>query len=291
MNIKRKFFLSAKAYLFLAPFLVFFILVVAYPVVFGGYLSFFGQRGARMWYVGGGNYLSVLMDPNFWSGFDIPLFLLLVQVPLMLFISIFIALLYERVKHSQVYRLIFYLPYAIPGIIAGILWSYIFSKSMSPFIPILSLFGIHNVNFLNLSTLIWILLIIILWEWTGYTALIIYSTILSIPREYAEAAKIDGANNTQIAFYIKIPLLMNTLLILFIFNAIGALQVFNEPWMLGALVTLPPNYTPAMYIYNEAFYYGDFTYAIAMGLILAGVIFAISFFFLRTASKQMQIHE
>lgn len=141
-----------------------------------------------------------------------------------------------------------------------------------------------------MTALPWILLTIILWEWTGYTAIILYSSLLSIPKEYAEAAKLDGATESQIAVHIKVPLLRNTLLILFIFNSIGALQVFNEPWMLGTLITLPPNYTPAMYIYNEAFSYGAFTYAIAMGLVLAGVIFAISFFFLRMSAKQLEAH-
>ena len=77
---KGKKFSSIKAYLFLAPFLILFSLVIAYPVILGGYLSLFGQRGARFWYVGLGNYVSTLTDPNFWSGFGIPIFLLLIQV-------------------------------------------------------------------------------------------------------------------------------------------------------------------------------------------------------------------
>ncbi len=281
---------SLKAYLFLAPFLALFLFVTVYPVIFGAYLSLFGQRGARMWWVGLGNYLEVLTDPQFWSGFKIPLFLLFVQVPLMLVIAVAIGLLYERIRHSRVYRLIFYLPYAMPGIIAGLLWSYIFSKSMSPFIPLLGSLGIRNMAFITSSSMPWILLVIILWEWTGYTSLIVYATLVSIPKEYAEQAQLDGANSLQVAFYIKVPLLATTVLLLFIFNSIGALQVFNEPWVLGALITLPPNYTPAMYIYSQAFYYGAFTHAIAMGLILAALIFVISFFFLRRSSAELSAH-
>ena len=71
---------------------------------------------------------------------------------------------------------------------------------------------------------------------------------------------------------------------------IGALQVFNEPRMLGILITLPQNYTPAVYIYNQAFSYGAFNYAIAMGLVLAAVIFVISFFFLRRSTRELNIH-
>lgn len=280
---------SLRAYLFLAPFLALLVLVLAYPVVSGAYLSLFGQRGARTWWVGLGNYISVVTDPKFWGGFGIPAFLLFIQVPFMLALSIFIGLVYEQVRYSRVYRLIFYLPYAMPGIIAGIMWSYIFSKSMSPFIAPLNALGLHNVVFLTHSSIPWILLVIILWEWTGYTSLIMYSTLVSIPSEYAEAAQIDGATFVQIALRIKVPLLRNTVWLLFIFNAIGALQVFNEPFIIGALITLPPNYTPAMYIYNEAFNYGAFTYAIAMSIILAGIIFVISFFFLRRSITELDL--
>ena len=281
---------SVKAYLFLLPFLFFFILVTVSPVVFGGYLSLFGQRGARMWFVGLSNYKSVILDPLFWKSFGLPAFLLLVQIPLMIVIAIFIGLLYEHLRHSALFRLIFYLPYALPGVIAGILWSYMFSRSMSPFIPLLKLLGVAKPEFITYPNLPWIFLVIILWEWTGYTSLIVYSALVSLPKEYAEAAQIDGATRTQVAVHIKVPLLANTVWLLFLFNTIGALQIFNEPRMLGFaanLITLPPNFTPAMYVYSQAFNYGAFTYAIAMGLVLAVVIFVTSFFFLRQSSREL----
>ncbi len=281
---------TIRAYLFLLPFLTFFILVTVYPVIYGGYLSLFGERGARMWFVGLGNFESTFTDPLFWRGFGFPVFLLLVQVTGMIVIAIFIGLLYERIKHSAVYRLIFYLPYAVPGVVAGILWSYIFSQSMSPLIPLWKLLGAAKPDFITLSSVRWVLLIIILWEWTGYTSLIIYSTLVSIPKEYAEAAELDGAGWLKVAYYIKVPLLKNTVFVLIIFNSIGAMQVFNEPRMINILLTLPQNYTPAMYLYNQAFAYGAFTYSIAMGLVLAAVIFVVSFFFMRQSMKELDVH-
>jgi multiple sugar transport system permease protein len=283
-------FQTIKAYLFLSPFLAFFIVVTVYPVLYGGYLSLFGQHGAKMWFVGLSNFKSTFTDPLFWQGFAMPAFLLLVQVPGMIVIAIFIGLLYERIRHSVVYRLIFYLPYAMPGVVAGILWSYIFSQSMSPLVPLWKLFGVAKPMFITLSSVRWILLIIILWEWTGYTSLIVYSTLVSIPKELGEAAQMDGASWFKTSYYIKVPLLRNTVFVLFIFNSIGAMQVFNEPRMLNILLTLPQNYTPAMYLYNQAFAYGSFTYSIAMGLVLAAVIFVISFLFMRQSMKELDVH-
>ena len=173
---------------------------------------------------------------------------------------------------------------------AGILWSYIFSQSMSPLVPLWQLFGAAKPTFITLSSVRWILLIIILWEWTGYTSLIVYSTLVSIPKELGEAAQMDGASWFKTSYYIKVPLLRNTVFVLFIFNSIGAMQVFNEPRMLNILLTLPQIYTPAMYLYNQAFAYGSFTYSIAMGLVLAAVIFVISFLFMRQSMKELDVH-
>jgi multiple sugar transport system permease protein len=68
------------------------------------------------------------------------------------------------------------------------------------------------------------------------------------------------------------------------------MQVFNEPRMINILLTLPANFTPAMYIYNQAFAYGAFTYSIAMCLVLAAVIFIVSFFFMRQSMKELDVH-
>jgi len=288
---KRRMRSTAKAYLFLAPFLIVFIGMVIYPIGLGFKLSLYGQRGARMWYVGFDNYLRIFKDPKFWEAFRVPLYLLTVQVPIMLFLATVIALLYETRKRSgAVYRFIYYLPYTIPGIVAGIVWSYIFSDSMSPFRPLLDLLGYADTKILTRPNVPLILLVIILWEFTGYTAFVVYSSLISIPKEFSEAAQLDGASFWQIAFKIKMPLLKDVLITLFIFNAIGAMQVFNEPWMLGDLVVLPNNYTPAMYIYSSAFSQGRFTYAAAMGMILAGLTCLISVYVLRTATRQILRH-
>lgn len=285
---KRKRTSTLKAYAFLAPFLLFFGFMTVYPIFLGVRLSLFGQRGARMWFVGLENYINIFLDSRFWESFRIPVYLLTVQVPIMLIIAMIIALLYERTqKHGgAIYRFIYYLPYTIPGIVSGIVWSFIFSDSMSPFRPLLDLLGFSG-RILTRQNVPLILLVMILWAFTGYTAFIIYSSLMSIPKEYTEQAQLDGATFWQIALRIKIPILQSVLITLFIFNAIGALQVFNEPWMLRGLVVLPPNYTPAMYIYTSAFQQGRFTYGAAMGIIMACATFLISLYVLRTATKQI----
>jgi len=288
-KVSKRTVATIKAYLFLAPFLLLFSTMVIYPIALGVKLSLYGQRGARMWYVGFQNFATIFQDSRFWESFRIPVFLLLVQVPLMIFIATLIAFSYERLqkKGGAFFRFVYYLPYTIPGIVTGIIWSYIFSDGMSPFRTVIDLLGYSGTKILTRQHLPSILLVIILWAFTGYTAFIIYSSLISIPKEFSEQAQLDGATFWQIAFKIKVPLLKGVFIPLFIFNAIGAIQVFNEPWMLSKLVILPSNYTPAMYIYNSAFAQGRFTYAAAMGLILAFLTFLISLYVLRSAAKQM----
>ena len=288
-KVSKRTVATIKAYLFLAPFLLLFSTMVIYPIALGVKLSLYGQRGARMWYIGFQNFATIFQDSRFWESFRIPLFLLLVQVPLMIFIATLIAFSYERLqkKGGAFFRFVYYLPYTIPGIVTGIIWSYIFSDGMSPFRTVIDLLGYSGTKILTRQHLPSILLVIILWAFTGYTAFIIYSSLISIPKEFSEQAQLDGATFWQVAFKIKVPLLKGVFIPLFIFNAIGAIQVFNEPWMLSKLVILPSNYTPAMYIYNSAFAQGRFTYAAAMGLILAFLTFLISLYVLRSAAKQM----
>ena len=100
-----------------------------------------------MWYVGFDNYFRIFQDKKFWEAFKIPAFLLFVQVPLMLLLATIVSLMFETRKRSgSVFRFIYYLPYCIPGIVAGIVWSYIFSDSMSPLKPLLQFLAIRVKN-------------------------------------------------------------------------------------------------------------------------------------------------
>ena len=205
-KVSKRTVATIKAYLFLAPFLLLFSTMVIYPIALGVKLSLYGQRGARMWYIGFQNFATIFQDSRFWESFRIPLFLLLVQVPLMIFIATLIAFSYERLqkKGGAFFRFVYYLPYTIPGIVTGIIWSYIFSDGMSPFRTVIDLLGYSGTKILTRQHLPSILLVIILWAFTGYTAFIIYSSLISIPKEFSEQAQLDGATFWQVAFKIKV---------------------------------------------------------------------------------------
>lgn len=184
-------------------------------------------------------------------------------------------------KYNSICRLVYYLPYTIPTIIAGLIWGYMYSRTMSPFSKFFEILFGKDIIFLSSEKLFWSMINIINWEWIGYNTVILFTALLSIPPSLYEQAMLDGANRFQSAWYIKLPLLKPILRILFIFSIIGSFQIFNEPYILSSMTSVLPNYTTSFYVYNMAFSYGNFNYAITGSLILGVDTFMFSFYFVK----------
>jgi multiple sugar transport system permease protein len=281
-----------KGLAFVAPFLVVFLLVFIAPVIYSIYLSLFREQliGGNA-FVGFENYLAIFRDPNFWEGFGRVLLFLVVQVPVMLVLALVAALAIDsgRLHGTGFFRIVVFLPYAVPAVVAVLMWGFIYGDN----------FGLTaNVNDLLGSDLIapfsrdWILVSIgniVTWEFVGYNMLIFYSALKTIPGELYEAAEIDGAGPLRVIRSIKLPALRGAIVIASIFSIIGSFQLFNEP---NILRTLAPNiittyFTPNMYAYNLSFagqqYNASATVAIVMGVITAVIAYVVQ---LRGARKE-----
>ncbi|WP_316316750.1 carbohydrate ABC transporter permease, partial [Clavibacter michiganensis] len=127
----------------------------------------------------------------------------IVQVPVMLGLALVFALLLDSplLRGKRFFRLAFFAPYAVPGVIAAIMWGYLYAPDLSPFSFLTS-----NVDLLSASTVLWAVANVVTWVYVGYNMLIIYSSLLAIPTEIYEAAKLDGASQLRIALSIKIPM-------------------------------------------------------------------------------------
>ncbi|MCL4407937.1 MAG: sugar ABC transporter permease, partial [Thermotogae bacterium] len=235
-------------------------------------------------FVGLKNYVQVFNDANFWFSILNMTKFFLIQGSIMIGLALIFALYIDNEKNHfrGLFRMIYYIPFAIPTAISGILWGFMYSKSLSPFQSIFGLVGLHP-NFLSSGSLFWSIINIVTWEWAGYNMIILYSGLQSIPRELYEAAHIDGAKSFDIIKYVKIPLIVPSLILSIVFTVIGTFQIFNEPYVLGSMTFIPPSFTPNLYIYTTAFSYGNFNYAAALAIILALVTFAGSMVFMRFA--------
>ncbi len=270
-------------YLFLVPFFVLFFLFYVAPLFYTGYLSLFIRRGILVQiFVGFQNFSRVFADSQFFTSLGHIGKFFLVQAPVMLGLAIIFALYVDRRSNPlrTTFRLVYYLPFTVSSVVAGLMWGFMFSKNLSPFTAVLGPLGIQP-DFLAPNHLLWSLGIIVTWEWTGYNMIIMYSALQSISPELYDAAQVDGAGKLQVIWFIKLPLLLPAIIMALIFTIIGTSQIFNEPFILQALTFVSPSLTPNMYIYTSAFSYGSFNYAGAMAIILAILTFVISFLFIR----------
>ena len=268
-------------YLFLTPFLVIFLVFYVTPLFYAGYLSLFVQRGllTRI-YVGLQNFIGVFSDEQFFGSLANIGKFFLIQAPAMLSFAVLFALYLDRRDNPlrKLFRLVYYLPFTVSTVIAGLMWGYLFSETMSPFNGVASLFGVTPDFLKHILPMVGV---IVTWEWTGYNMVIMYAALQSVPAELYDAAKVDGASNLQVIWYIKLPMLLPAIILTLIFTIIGTSQIFNEPYVLNTFAYVAPNLTPNVYIYNTAFRYGRFGYAGAMAIVLAIITFAVSFVFIR----------
>jgi multiple sugar transport system permease protein len=264
---------------FVTPFLVVFALTFLAPVAYSIYLSLFRNRlvGGNS-FVGFENYLQAFTDPKFIEGaLRVGLFLA-VQVPIMLALALVAALAIDsrRLAGSSLFRIGLFLPYAVPGVVAVLMWGFMYSERMGLAGNINDFLGFDLVTPFTQQ---WILVAIgniVTWEFIGYNMLIFYSALRSIPGDIYEAAALDGAGQFRIVWSIKLPALRGAIVIATIFSIIGSFQLFNEPNILRPLAQsiITTYFTPNMYAYNLSFFGQQVNYAATVAIVM-GVITAV----------------
>lgn len=275
--------------IFVAPFGILYALFYAVPIGYAIYQSLLtvqrqGTFGPATQVFGGlTQYVQVFQDTAFWGSVGRVLIFGVVQVPVMLLLALVFALLLDSplLRGKKFFRLAFFAPYAVPGVIAAIMWGFLYSPSLSPFSDLT-----QSVNFLGADLVLWSIANIVTWVYVGYNMLIIYSSLLAIPQEIYEAAKLDGANNWQVAVRIKIPLVMPAIILTAVFSIIGTLQLLAEPQTLRSFSTaINSTYTPNLAVYTTASI-PNYSLAAAMSVVLALFTFVLSFVFLRLTNRR-----
>lgn len=270
----------------LAPFLVLFIGTMIIPIIMAIGYSFtrversglLGEAGTESAFAGLSNYIAALTNVNFIESIGRMILFGVVQVTVMIVAATVLALLLESAaaKWPGFFRATYFLPYGIPGVIATILWSFLYVPGLSPIVDVLQVVGI-NIDFLGPNMVLWSIANIVTWTYTGYNMLIIIAQLKSIPGELYEAAKIDGASSFRVAMAIQLPLIRPALMLTIIFSIIGTLQLFAEPRLLQTMSAgITSEYTPNMSAYAFAFQYNDVGMAAAQAVIIAVAAFTLS---------------
>ncbi|GCE03171.1 carbohydrate ABC transporter permease [Dictyobacter aurantiacus] len=286
---------TAVPYLFLLPFGLFFIVFFIVPIVYALYQSLFrsqrsglGLGAPTIMFNGLGNYKDVLGDQTFFIGLGRVFLFGIVQVPVMLGVALLVALLLDSqsARWKGFFRTAFFIPYAIPGVVAALIWGYLYTPQLSPFVQLVKSLGLGGPDFLGAGTILWSMANISTWTWTGYNMLIIIAALQAIPTEIYEAARLDGCTGFKIARYIKIPMVAPALVLTCIFSIIGTLQLFTEPLVLSSISNnVTTGYTPNLYAYYTAFSNNNYYYTSALSVMLAVVSFILSFGFLKFTQR------
>ena len=266
--------------LYCLPYVVVFLFGMIIPMFYALYLSFFKQSllGGTT-FAGFDNFIAAFKDEALWSGFRRVLIYAAIQIPLNLILSLVAALILDsqRIRHIAVPRILLFLPYAVPGVIAALMWGYIYGDKYGLVGQIASMIGATAPNMLSEKLMLFAIANICTWCSLGYNMLIYYSALIGIPNELYESARIDGASELRIAWSVKIPQIKGSIMMTVLFSVIGTLQLFNEPSILmnSAPNVITSNYTPNLYAYNLAFNGQNLNYAAAVSLVIGVIVMGL----------------
>jgi multiple sugar transport system permease protein len=277
-----------------APFFVLFAAVVIAPLGYALWLSLFSEQssglgfgGTESVFTGLSNYLTTLADQAFRDGFAIVALYAALYIPLMLGGALALALLLDSgiAILRRFFQLALFMPHVVPGVIAGLIWLYLYLPGISPIVSALRDGGIEW-DFLG-DHVLGSVVNVAVWEWIGYNMIIFFAALQAIPREVLEAATMDGAGPIRVALHVKLPLIRGAVITALLFTVIGSLQLFNEPMVMdGVSNGIVSTWTPNMYSYAEAFGKNDIGQAAAASILLAVLAAVLSYSVTKWGNKK-----
>ena len=273
---------TTTSYLFLAPFLIFFVMFVIYPMFMCVYTSFFdATMGREDIFIGFENYKTLFKDKVFWVALRNTLVIVVVSVPVTCIFSLWVASVIAKmpVAATSAYRCIFYLPVVTGSVAVTMVWKWMYNNYYGIFNYLGNKTGLleQNINWLGDERYaLGCIILILLTTSVGQPIVLYVSALDNVDKSLVEAAEVDGATELQAFWKIKWPQMMPTTLYILVITTINSFQCFA----LIQLLTLggPNNSTMTImyYIYYNAFKLYKYGYGNAMGVILAIIIAILS---------------
>ena len=274
---------SITSYLFLAPFLLFFVMFVLYPMFMCVYTSFFdATMGREDVFIGFDNYRELFNDSIFWKALKNTLVIVVVSVPVTCAFSLWVASAISKmhVAATSAFRCIFYLPVVTGSVAVTVVWKWMFNNYYGIFNYLgKDVLGVidKNINWLGDERYaLWCLILILLTTSVGQPIVLYVSALDNVDKALVEAAEVDGATSMQAFWKIKWPQMMPTTLYILVITTINSFQCFA---LIQLLTSGGPNnstMTIMYYIYYNAFKLYRYGYGNAMGVILAIIIAILS---------------
>ncbi len=269
---------ALAAYVFLAPFIIFFAVFVIRAIFTAVNMSFYDYAILKPVhpYVGFNNYKELFSDYVWWIALKNTIIFTILTVAGTTSLSLICAVaVTQPIKGAAFFRVLLYMPQLLSVGVVGLIWVWLLSTQFGVLNYGLSFLGIEPINWLgDLNTVIPALSLTTIWWGFGFPMLIFIAGLQGIPDHLYEAAKIDGANGRQIFFYITLPLLRPTMLFITVTGVIAQFQVFGQPFIMTTGGPGRGSYTVIYYLYEIAWRAFRMGYGSAVAVTLA-IIMAV----------------
>jgi multiple sugar transport system permease protein len=243
--------------LFVTPALALLAAFTFAPAVYAFYLSLMKMHvtggllgtSSEQVFAGFANYASTFSDPEFWHSLIRMLLVAAIGIPVTVCLATVFALCLDarRARLTSLSRLAIFLPYAVPGVIASLLWGFLYLPATSPI-------GGGVIDYFGNRTIFFTVANVAVWGVVGFNTVVLYTALRAMPPDICSAAEVDGASELQIALRVKLPQIAPAIWMISLFSLINALQLFNEPTALKPLTNaLTSTWVPLMRVYSDAF--------------------------------------
>jgi len=277
---------------FILPALIFYGLFVIYPQIKAFFVSFYRWSGftAEMQFVGLNNFKEAFTDTIFWYSLKNNVFFTTFPNAIIFALALlFAALIAKGIKGSNIFRISFFFPNVMPGVVIAILWSFILNPSFGILNGFLRLIGLEKFcrAWLDADHLILSLTLPLVWCTVGFYMVLFVAAIQNIPATLFEAAYIEGASEWQTFWHITFPLIWEMNKIAVTFMIIGGLKIFELIWVITYGYPPVKTHTMATYMYQKAFVESRMGYGTALSIIMTILIVLAVFGILRIMHRKV----
>ena len=265
-------------YLLVSPYLIFVLVFVLFPVLFCFFLTFHKWNIiAPMKFIGGANYSRLIHDRLFWIAIGNTLKFLVLHIPLQLVVSLFLAyLLNQKIRAIAFFRGAFFMPVIVSGVVVTILWQQLLGYDFGLINRMLIGLGVKKVGWLvNPGIAIYSIAVMATWKNVGLYVILFLVGLQTVPTQYYEAAKMEGASRWQQFYHITLPMINPTVFMVVILSTIGGFSLFIEPYIMTGGGPLNTTLSAVLYIYKQAFQYYNMGYSATLGFTYAIMIMVV----------------
>ena len=265
-------------YLLVSPYIIHFLVFVAFPVAFSIVLTFHSWNIiSPMEYIGVNNYIRLFKDQFFIKSLLNTLLFLVIHIPLQIVVALFIAeTLNQNIKFRGFYRGAFFLPVIVSGVVVTILWQQLFGYDTGLLNRLLVSVGFGKIGWLvDPNWAMPSIAIMATWKNVGLYVVLFLVGLQTVPPHYYEAADLEGATHMQKFFKITLPIINPTIFMVVVLSTIGGFSLFIEPYVMTGGGPLNSTLSAVLYIYKQGFFYYHMGYSATLGFFFAGLILMV----------------